>query len=119
MAWCRTRIAACRGTLLIEGGGGLMSPVTDAATGLDWLRTLEIPPVLVSGSYLGAISHALTACETLRHHGANPLAVVVSESAGAPTPPEVVARSIARHATAPVFLVKRGEACPEGLAAMI
>ena len=119
VAWCRARIAASRGTLLIEGVGGLMSPVTDAATGLDWLRALDIPVLLVAGSYLGAISHALTACETLRHHGASPLAVVVSESAGAPSPPEVVAASVARHAAAPVFLVKRGEGCPAGLATML
>lgn len=119
VAWCRAHIASSQGTLLIEGVGGLMSPVTDAATGLDWLRGLDIPALLVTGSYLGAISHALTACETLRHHGASLLAVVVSESTGAPTPPEVVAASIERHISAPVFLVKRGEPCPAGLATMI
>lgn len=119
VAWCRARIASSPGTLLIEGVGGLMSPVTDAATGLDWLRALEIPTVLVSGSYLGAISHALTASETLRHHGVRLLAVVVSESTGAPTPPGIVAASIARHSAAPVFVLKRGELCPEGLATLI
>ena len=119
VAWCRARIAASRGTLLIEGAGGLMSPVTDAATGLDWLRALDIPVLLVTGSYLGAISHALTACETLRHHGASLLAVVVSASGGAPTPPENVAASIGRHSSAPVFFVRRGEPCPAGLARMI
>ena len=68
VAWCRDRIrAAPVGTIvLIEGVGGLMSPVTDEATGLDWLKALDLPALLVSGSYLGAISHALTAIETLR-----------------------------------------------------
>jgi dethiobiotin synthetase len=119
VGWCRRQIACADGTMLIEGVGGLMSPVTEAATGLDWLRALGVPALLVSGSYLGAISHALTACETLRMHGVPLLAVAVSESEGAPAPPGTVAASIARHAAAPVFCLRRGEACPSALADLI
>lgn len=119
VAWCRARMADTAGALLIEGVGGLMSPITAAATGLDWLRALEVPALLVTGSYLGAISHALTACETLRLHGVPQLAVVVSESADAPTPPETVAEAVARHAAGPVFCLRRGEHCPEALAALV
>ena len=119
VGWCRAQIAATPGTLLIEGVGGLMSPVTEDATGLDWLRALSVPALLVSGSYLGAISHALTACETLRRHAIPLLAVVVSESVGAPAPAGTVVASIARHAGAPVFCLRRGAACPEGLADVI
>ena len=96
-----------------------MSPVTETATGLDWLRALGIPALLVSGSYLGAISHALTACETLRLHAVPLLAVAVSESEGAPAPASTVAGAIARHAGAPVFCLRRGQPCPEGLADLI
>jgi dethiobiotin synthetase len=119
VGWCRVQIARTEGVLLIEGVGGLMSPVTEQATGLDWLRALAVPALLVTGSYLGAISHALTACETLRHHGVPLLGVAVSESLSAPAPAQTVARSIARHAAAPVHCLRRGEACPEGLAALI
>ena len=96
-----------------------MSPVTGAATGLDWLRALGLPALLVSGSYLGAISHTLTACETLRFHGVALRAVVVSESPDAPAPAATVAAAIARHAGAPVACLRRGEACPDDLAALI
>ncbi len=119
VAWCRRRMAVSRDASLIEGVGGLMSPITQDATGIDWLRALDIPVLLVAGSYLGAISHALTACETLRRQDLGLLAVVVSESADAPEPPEIVAASIARHAGAPVFLVRRGGPCPEELATLI
>jgi dethiobiotin synthetase len=119
VAWCRAQIACTDGTLLIEGVGGLMSPVTETATGLDWLRALGLPAILVSGSYLGAISHALTARETLRLHGVTLLAVAVSESEGAPAPASTVAASIARHSDAPVFCLKRGDACPAGLADLV
>ncbi|MCJ2088149.1 dethiobiotin synthase [Methylobacterium sp. E-005] len=119
VGWCRAQIACTPGTLLIEGVGGLMSPVTEHATGLDWLRALGVPALLVSGSYLGAISHALTACETLRRYDVPLRAIAVSESAGAPAPAGTVAASIARHAGAAVFCLRRGAGCPEALADLI
>ncbi|AWN36814.1 dethiobiotin synthase [Methylobacterium radiodurans] len=117
VAWCRAEIARAEDVLIIEGVGGLMSPVTADATGLDWLRALAIPALLVSGSYLGAISHALTASETLRFHAVALRAVAVSESPGAPTPPETVAAAIRPRVAAPVFCLGRGEPCPGGLVA--
>lgn len=119
VGWCRAQVARTEETLIIEGVGGLMSPVTDRATGLDWLKALDVPALLVSGSYLGAISHALTACETLRLHGVPLLAIAVSESEGAPAPLATVAASIARHAGVPVFSLRRGQACPEALAELV
>ncbi|TXM88109.1 dethiobiotin synthase, partial [Methylobacterium sp. WL122] len=97
VAWCLERMEAEAGTLLIEGVGGLMSPVTQEATGLGWLWSLACPAILVSGSYLGAISHTLTAYETCRAADVPVLAIVVNESPGAPTPPETVAEAIGRH----------------------
>ncbi|MCJ2017331.1 dethiobiotin synthase [Methylobacterium sp. E-065] len=119
VGWCRAQIACTTGTLLIEGVGGLMSPVSEAATGLDWLRALDVPALLVTGSYLGAISHALTACETLRRYDVPLLAIAVSESEGAPAPAATVAASIARHAGAEVFCLRHGDSCPEALADLI
>ncbi|WP_132251899.1 dethiobiotin synthase [Methylobacterium segetis] len=116
--WCEAQIAAAEPgtTVVIEGVGGLMSPITGAETGLDWLKALRLPALLVSGSYLGAISHALTAVETLRAHDCPLVAVAVSESAGAPTPPETVAEAIGSRIGAPVFCLRRGAECPEALA---
>ena len=81
--WCRAQIAeAAPGeTVLVEGVGGLMSPVTHDATVLDWLITLACPVLLVTGSYLGAVSHALTAIEVIRTRGVRLHGVVVSEAA--------------------------------------
>jgi dethiobiotin synthetase len=44
VGWCRAQIAFTPGALLIEGVGGLMSPVTEAATGLDWLGRSTFRP---------------------------------------------------------------------------
>ena len=40
--------------LLIEGIGGVMVPLDDKRTVLDWMAALDIPLLLVAGSYLGA-----------------------------------------------------------------
>ncbi|MDX2073752.1 MAG: dethiobiotin synthase [Alphaproteobacteria bacterium] len=66
---------------LIEGVGGVMAPLTDMHTMLDWMQALACPAIVVAGTYLGAISHALTAGEVLRARGIPVQAVVVSESA--------------------------------------
>lgn len=78
---CRARIAAGGAdVLLIEGVGGLMSPLTDATTGLDLMAALGVPAVLVGGTYLGGISHLLTAHAVLEARALPVLAAVASES---------------------------------------
>ena len=84
---------------LVEGAGGVMSPMTSDGTCLDLMRALALPTVLVGGSYLGAISHNLTALETLRAHGLPVAAIVISQAAepDAPDFAETVAL-VARYA---------------------
>lgn len=78
-------VAFCSGGVgdyaLVEGVGGVMAPVTDRHTMLDWMLALGWPVILVGGSYLGAIGHSLSALEVLRARGLTVAALVVSESA--------------------------------------
>jgi dethiobiotin synthetase len=86
-AFCRAGLAATTADLaIVEGVGGVMSPISEDATGLDLMAALKLPALLVGGSYLGAISHTLTAIETLRARGLPILAVVVSQSGEPETP---------------------------------
>lgn len=66
--------------VLIEGVGGIMVPLTQRHTVLDWIDPLEIPVILVTGSYLGSLSHTLTSIEVLKQRGIPIHAVVVNES---------------------------------------
>lgn len=76
-----TRDAAYgRGTILIEGIGGIMVPIDQTHTVLDWMSTLRIPVLVVAGSYLGTISHTLTALHVLAQRNLDIAGVVVSES---------------------------------------
>jgi dethiobiotin synthetase len=86
IAHSRDAIAKASGTLLIEGVGGVMVPLDPTRSVLDWMMELNIPLVLVTGSYLGTISHTLTALAALRHADLAVRAVVVSETAGSTVP---------------------------------
>jgi dethiobiotin synthetase len=70
--------------VLVEGAGGVMSPLTDDATNLDLMVALNLPVLLVAGSYLGTVSHVLTALEAVRARALTVAAIVVSESLDAP-----------------------------------
>lgn len=108
---CRERIATAQAdVLLIEGVGGLMSPVTDAATGLDLQLALGLPTVLVGGTYLGGISHLLTAHEVLKARGLPVVACVASESeAPAPDFAETVGDMRRFLGDTPLFAAPRGD----------
>jgi dethiobiotin synthetase len=78
--FCRKAMAARRGTLLIEGVGGILVPLDDHRSVLDLMSVLRIPILLVAGSYVGTVSHTLTALEVLVRRNLNVAGVVVSES---------------------------------------
>ena len=107
--FCRARIAAASGPLLIEGVGGVMSPVAEDGTGLDLLAALGCPALLVGGSYLGAISHALTAARALAAAGIGLRAIVVNESEASAVDLDETRQAIERfHGAAPAISVARG-----------
>jgi dethiobiotin synthetase len=80
--FCRERIAARKDVLLIEGVGGVMVPLDDTHTVLDWMVALRVPAILIAGSYLGTISHTLTAFDVLNRNEVEVRAIVVNESEG-------------------------------------
>ena len=57
-----------------------MVPLDDRRTVLDWMSLLRIPIVLVAGSYVGTLSHTLTALEVVARRNIDIAAVVVNES---------------------------------------
>lgn len=110
--FCREGLAASTAQLtLVEGVGGVMSPIAEDATGLDLMIALGLPSVLVGGSYLGGVSHTLTAIETLRGRGQAIEAVVVSQD-GDPDAPDFAQTIEAVTAFAPslrVLAARRGD----------
>jgi dethiobiotin synthetase len=100
IAFCRRAIEAGArdgSTVVIEGIGGVMVPLDTRRTVLDWIAALEIPVVLVVGSYLGSLSHTLTAAAALRTCNCRLAGVVVSESADGAAPLPEVLEALAPH----------------------
>src|SRR5260221_7534769 len=78
--FCRRSMAGNRGVLLIEGVGGIMVPFDDRRTVLDLMSVLRIPAILVAGSYVGTISHTLSALEVMARRNLDIAAVVAQRN---------------------------------------
>jgi dethiobiotin synthetase len=117
VAHCRA--AARRGDVtLIEGIGGVMVPLDNEHTVLDWIAALEVPTLLVVGSYLGTLSHSLTAVAALRERGVTVAGLVVSESEDQPVPAAETAATLARF-VAPVAVVVLPRSAPVPLLPLV
>lgn len=55
-------------TLLIEGAGGLMVPITDDFLTIDYISTRRLPLIMVVNSTLGSINHALLSFEAIQNY---------------------------------------------------
>jgi dethiobiotin synthetase len=107
IAFCQSAIDQRQDVLLIEGVGGVMVPLDDQRTILDVMMALRLPVILVAGSYLGTISHTLTALDSLYRRDMNVMAIVVSETPGSTIPLDETVAAISRFADPVIGLPRR------------
>jgi dethiobiotin synthetase len=105
--FCRAAIAGNDGALLIEGIGGIMVPLDARHTVLDLMRLLSLPLILVAGSYLGTLSHVLSAQDVILRHALELRAIVVSETEGATVPLDATLATLSNFAKAPLLGLRR------------
>lgn len=67
-AFCQQDYYKTLDYLLIEGAGGLLVPLNDDETWLDFLKITELSVILVVGMKLGCINHALLTTSILQAH---------------------------------------------------
>ena len=102
MAFSRKAVAEKTDVLLIEGVGGIMVPLGPPRTTLDWMLALNLPVVLVAGSYLGALSHTLSAIDVILRRNLRIAAIALNESAGSTVALDETAATLKRYvATSP------------------
>lgn len=106
IAYCKTAVERRRDVLLIEGVGGIMEPLDDHRTILDVMMALGLPLILVTGSYRGAVSHTLTALDSLLRRDMHVLSTIVSETPGSKLALDDVVAAIS-HFTEPVIGLPR------------
>jgi len=117
--FCRNAGEKTGGLLLIEGVGGVMAPLDDSHTVLDWLAALGAPALVVVGSYLGAISHALTAVAAVQGRGVAVAGVVVDESESSTVPLDDTCATLKRFLPGCRLAAVRRGARPEEIFAAI
>lgn len=80
--------------LLVEGAGGLMSPLTDDRLQIDFMADLGLPVILVAAPYLGAVSHTLTAIDALAARGLELAELIISQPDPASPAPETLGTEV-------------------------
>lgn len=58
-----------RKSLLVEGVGGWLAPVSEGLGGAEFAAIFELPVVVVVANRLGCLNHALLTIESVRAHG--------------------------------------------------
>ena len=69
--------------VVIEGSGGLLSPLTESQTNADLVKHYGVPVLIVTRNILGTISQTLMTIETARNRGIEVMGVIMS---GDPVP---------------------------------
>jgi dethiobiotin synthetase len=118
-AFCAEEAKHMLRTCLIEGVGGVMSPVDDQRTNLDLISALRASVLLVTGSYLGAISHTLTALAALDLADIKALAIVISESESSPLALPELSEALARFTAVPIIAIGRDQGAPKTLVNLV
>lgn len=104
---CHRRADNAAGPLLVEGVGGAMVPLDAQHTVLDWMAALNYPVLLISGTYLGAISHCLTTLAAIEARGLDVTAILLSTSLASPVDPAETAQTLNRFTAVPILVVPR------------
>ena len=97
--------------IVIEGIGGVMTPLDNRHTVRDLIGWLRLPVVVVARAGLGTINHTLLTLESLRNAGATVAGVVVNRypADGASMAEETNPRAIERWGKTSVLCVVPGE----------
>jgi len=64
--------------LIVEGAGGVMSPIGNSTTCLDLAMELQFPVVLVAANRLGCVSQVLLCAEAIQRRGLTLMAVILN-----------------------------------------
>jgi len=83
LTFCQNKITQSKNNnqiLLIEGAGGIMTPINEDKNFLDLAKVLKIPIILITGNYLGSISHTLTALKAIDYCDIEVSGVILNKS---------------------------------------
>lgn len=103
ISYCRQQEDAAVGPYLVEGVGGAMVPLTDNHLVLDWMVALNYPVLLVSGSYLGSISHCLCTLSAIENTDLSVAGILLNESPDSAVSTVEMADTLRRFVKYPIW----------------
>jgi dethiobiotin synthetase len=110
LEFSRSSVARAAGPHFVEGVGGVMVPLDDRHTVRDWIAALGLPVILVTGSYLGTVSHTLTALDVLARARLKVAALVINETEAGAMPLADTAAMLSRFSGAiPIVTLRRSD----------
>ena len=109
LAFVNARMLNANGPVLVEGAGGIMSPVTDHKLHVDLINDLAMPTFLVTANYLGAISHTLTAIDAMQRRSIPVLGVIVNQPDAQSSHPQGLVDELPRWTDLPLLSAVYGK----------
>jgi dethiobiotin synthetase len=106
--FCAKAIAQAKDVLLIEGIGGLMVPLDAQSTVCDLIAALKVRTILVAGTYLGSLSHTLTALEVAQKRDLPIAALVLNETKNSAVTIEATRKSLSHFWGGPIVTIPHG-----------
>ncbi|MCE9542397.1 MAG: dethiobiotin synthase [Verrucomicrobia bacterium] len=110
------RLRACHRSLLVEGVGGWLVPLTSTYSTADLAKEMGLPVLLVVRNKLGALNHTLLTLESIKAHGLTCAGIVINNHPGDTADPaaEGNRRLLAELAGVPIlFEISLGQATLE------
>ena len=99
---CYRQLEAVADVVIVEGAGGLMTPINDQQTYVELVRDLALEAILVVGIRLGCINHALLTQQVLQQSKIPFAGWVANYAEAAEAMPEVV-HSLEARLNAPLL----------------
>jgi dethiobiotin synthetase len=103
--FCAKAVAEAQDVLIIEGIGGLMVPLDAQSTVCDLIAALKIPTILVAGTYLGSLSHTLTALEVAQKRDLPIAALVLNETKNSSVTIDATRESLSHFWKGPIVTI--------------
>lgn len=73
---CYKKLASRHDFMLVEGAGGLLTPLNSKETILDLIKFLGLPVIIVAASKLGTINHTLLTIRCARQSGIRIISII-------------------------------------------
>lgn len=78
------KLQSLHGVVLVEGIGGIMTPILKDYYVADLIKDMNLEPLVVAGSQIGTINHTLLTCDACRKYGIKAKGIIINnfDSAG-------------------------------------